>query len=89
MKFVKFEGDKTYYTETVTSPSNWEGASEHPIFKKGVTQWEPGQTFTVLLGSASRAAYERAAEKPWIFHVEYENQSGKKICQTLDWISPL
>ena len=84
VRFTKFEGDPTYYTETVALPRDWKGATKAPIFEKGVVQWEPGQTFTLLLGGSSKEATERAAVEPWRFHVQYENQSGKKKCQVIE-----
>ena len=84
VRFTQFEGDPTYYTETIVIPRDWEGATKAPIFENGVTQWEPGQTFTLLLGGSSKDATARAANESWIFHVQYENQSGKTICQTIE-----
>ena len=84
VRFTEFEGDPTYYTETIIMPRDWEGATKAPIFENGVTQWEPGQTFTLFLGGSSKDASARAANEPWIFQVQYENQSGKKICQTIE-----
>ena len=84
VRFIKFEGDPSYYTETVISPKDWKGPTELPIFKKGVAQWESGQIFSVLLGGATKSAYERAAENAWRFHVQYENQSGTKMCQIIE-----
>ena len=85
VRFTKFEGDPTYYTETVVvSPRDWEGATKAPIFEKGVAQWEPGQTFTLFLGGSNEAATARAAVEPWRFHVQYENQSGKRKCQVIE-----
>ena len=84
VRFTEFEGDHTYYTETTIMHGDWEGATKAPIFENGVTQWEPGQTFTLFLGGSSKDATERAATEPWVFHVQYENQSRKKICQTIE-----
>ena len=84
VRFTKFEGDPTYYTETVVLPRDWEGATKAPIFEKGVAQWEPGQTFTLFLGGSNEDATARAAVEPWRFHVQYENQSGKRICQVIE-----
>ena len=83
VQFIKIEGDPTYYTETVLSP-DWKGTTELPFFKRGVAQWESGQTFKFFLGSADKNAYRRAMAQPWIFHVQYNTQSGKKICQKIE-----
>ena len=85
VQFIKIEGDPTYYTETVSSPKDWKGPTKLPFFERGVAQWESGQTFKFILGYVDENAYRRAAPQPWIFHVEYNTQSGKKICQKIEW----
>ena len=84
VRFTKFEGDPTYYSETLVLPQDWKGPTTMPIFEKGVAQWEPSQTFALILGGSSKGAFERAAKEPWRFHVQYENQSGKTICQIIE-----
>ena len=51
---------------------------ELPAIKDGLDYLEPGQAYRYPVGIVFPEEFERAAEKPWVFQIEYENQHGQK-----------
>ena len=69
----RFDGDPTYFVESgIDTPIN-----EMPVLRDGLQYLGPNQRFDVLMGWLRGDSYQRAIEKPWIFHVTYENDMRK------------
>ena len=84
VRFGDFNGYPLSYSEGVERAIGVSNVIDQPLFKKGLMQWESGQTFTFLLGSALDEDFTIAAQSPWIFHVQYESMSGMKFNEVLE-----
>ena len=84
VRFGEFEGHPIPYSESVRSAIGCSNMLDLPLFKRGLKQWETGQTFTFLLGPAHDENFQIAAESPWTFHVEYESLSGIPFSEALE-----
>ena len=82
----EFEGDPTYFQKSVRSGSH-PNVGQIPVIKEGLGYITSGKTLRFLQGTMIQEVYERASKRPWIFHVQYENLSGKvkKDSFTLDF----
>ena len=78
-----FEGDPTYFTENGLE----QPIDQIPVIKNGLPYLGPSEHFRILLGWLFGKSFERASQKPWTFHIEYENQLRKpQSCSyTLDF----
>ena len=84
VRFGDFDGYPLSYSASVESATGFRNVIDQPLFKKGVIQWESGQTFTFLLGSALHEDFDVAAQSPWKFHVQYESMSGIEFNDVLE-----
>ena len=84
VRFGDFKGCPLSYSEGTKRAIGVSNVIDQPLFKKGVVQWESGQTYTFLLGSALHEDFKIAAQSPWIFHVQYESMSGMKFNEVLE-----
>ena len=84
VRFGDFEGYPLSYSEGVERAIGFRNVIDQPLFRKGLMQWESGQTFTFLLGSALDEDFGIAAQSPWIFHVQYESMSGMKFNDVIE-----
>lgn len=82
----EFEGDPTYFQKSVRSGSHL-NVNQIPVIKEGLDYMASGKVLRFLQGTMTQEVYERASKRPWIFHVQYENLSGKvkKDSFTLDF----
>ena len=74
----EFEGDPTYFVDH----GNILPIDKIPAIENGLSYLGPGQSFRFLLGWLFGEAFERASQKPWTFHVDYESMSGKRARAT-------
>ena len=73
----EFEGDSSYFRNSFVFgvlPT----VDQLPVIEKGLDFLEPGQTFRFPLGTVTVEEFNRAAEAPWTFQVQYENLYGKR-----------
>ena len=84
VRFGAFEGHPLPYSEGTVRSIGFRDVMDQPLFEKGLTQWESGQTFTFLFGSPLHEDFEVAAQNPLKFHVLYESASGKKFNDVLE-----
>ncbi len=77
------EGDPTYFAESgIGQPID-----QVPFIKNGLPYLGPDRHFRFVLGWLRGDAFDRASQKPWTFHIHYENLSGKLLSDsyTLDF----
>ena len=72
------EGDPTYFV----GHGHMLPIDKLPVIEKGIPYLGPGQSFRFLLGWLFGEAFDRANQKPWTFHVDYEGAGGNKTRST-------